>query len=219
MSNINVLLVDDHVVIREALANLLNENEEISVVAQANNIQKALHDVRVFPIDVAIVDLSLGQQNGLDLVRSITEIYPLVKCLVFSMYPEALYAERSLRAGAKGYVMKSESPDVLISAIKKVYADEIALSRLMTKALISSHSSEIFAPVTTSFSLQSLGDRELEILLLVGKGNLTKEIAQRLNLSVKTVDAVRQKLKVKLGLGSASDLVKFAIEYANSINT
>ncbi|KFZ37920.1 hypothetical protein HR45_08775 [Shewanella mangrovi] len=213
----NILLVDDHAIVREGLSSLIEQHQGFLVSAQAESVENALALLQRQTFDIAIVDLSLNKQNGLDLVKDITRQYPETRVLVFSMHPEEIYAERALRAGAKGYLMKSESPETLLVAINKLLDGMVYLSDRMTKMLLGNAMASGKQRTATSFGVQALSDRELEIFTLVGKGHPSKEIALRLRLSVKTVDAVRQNIKNKLGFQCASELVKFAIEYANSL--
>ncbi|MGX9460777.1 response regulator transcription factor [Shewanella sp. A14] len=215
MNIINILLVDDHAVVREGLSHLIEQNDNFRVCAQAQNQSSALQALKQHQIDLAIVDLSLDDTNGLDLVKEILIFNSNIKVLVFSMHQEEIYAERALRAGAKGYLMKSESPETLIVAIRKLQQGMIYLSDRMMKCLLGDAIGR--SKTTTSFGVQSLSNRELEIFTLIGKGYPSKEIAVVLGLSVKTVDAVRQNIKNKLGFHSASELVKFAIEHSYSI--
>jgi len=212
-----ILLVDDHAIVREGLSSLIDQHQGFLVAAQASTIEQALELVVRQPFDVIIVDLSLNKQNGLDLVKELNRLSPDTKILVFSMHPEEIYAERALRAGAQGYLMKSEPPEMLLIAIRKLLDDMVYLSDRMTKLLLGDAMGTSKQRVATSFSIQALSNRELEIFTLIGKGYPSKEIALLLGLSVKTVDAVRQNIKSKLALQSAAELVKFAIEYANSL--
>ncbi|MEL4287291.1 response regulator [Shewanella xiamenensis] len=212
-----ILLVDDHAIVREGLSSLIDQHQGFLVAAHASTIEQALGLVVRQPFDVTIVDLSLNKQNGLDLVKELNRLSPDTKILVFSMHPEEIYAERALRAGAQGYLMKSEPPEMLLIAIRKLLDDMVYLSDRMTKLLLGDAMGISKQRVATSFSIQALSNRELEIFTLIGKGYPSKEIALLLGLSVKTVDAVRQNIKSKLALQSAAELVKFAIEYANSL--
>ncbi|QSX34211.1 response regulator transcription factor [Shewanella avicenniae] len=213
----NILLVDDHAIVREGLSSLIEQQQGFLVSAQADSVQAALVLLQQQIFDIAIVDLSLDKQNGLDLVKEMSRAYPATRVLVFSMHPEEIYAERALRAGAKGYLMKSEPPEILLVAIKKLLDGTVYLSDSMTKLLLGNAMGSAKQRSASSFGVQALSDRELEIFTLVGKGHPSKEIALQLGLSVKTVDAVRQNIKNKLGFQCASELVKFAIEYANAL--
>lgn len=213
----HILLVDDHAIVREGLSSLIEQHPGFVVSAQADGVDSALALLQRQAFDVVVVDLSLNKQNGLDLVKEISRRHPDTKVLVFSMHPEEIYAERALRAGAKGYLMKSESPEMLLTAISKLLDGMVYLSDRMTKLLLGDAMASGKQRTATSFGVQSLSDRELEIFTLVGKGFPSKEIAEQLGLSVKTVDAVRQNIKNKLGFQCASELVKFAIEYSNSL--
>lgn len=216
VDTLNIMLVDDHAIVREGISRLIEQSPDLRVCAQAENAETAMQQLQSQHVDLAIVDLSLDQQNGLELVKAILQHDNGITVLVFSMHQEDIYAERALRAGAKGYLMKSESPDTLIVAIRKLQQGGIFLSDRMTKSLLGEAIHQGRNHRVTSFGIQSLTDRELEIFTMVGKGSPSKEIAVNLGLSVKTVDAVRQNIKNKLGFQSASQMVKFAIEYANA---
>lgn len=216
LNTLNIMLVDDHAIVREGISRLIEQSPDLRVCAQAENTATAIQQLNLHQVDLAIVDLSLDQQNGLELVKAILQHDNGIAVLVFSMHQEEIYAERALRAGAKGYLMKSESPDTLIVAIRKLQQGGIFLSDRMTKSLLCEAIHQGRNHQTTSFGIQSLTDRELEIFTMVGKGIPSKEIAVNLGLSVKTVDAVRQNIKNKLGFQCASQMVKFAIEYANA---
>lgn len=216
-STTHILLVDDHAIVREGLSSLIEQHPGFVVAAQADSVDNALVLLQRQAFDIAVVDLSLNKQNGLDLVKEISRQHPDTKVLVFSMHPEEIYAERALRAGAKGYLMKSEAPNMLLVAMSKLLDGMVYLSDRMTKMLLGDAMTAGKQRTATSFGVQSLSDRELEIFTLVGKGFPSKEIAEQLGLSVKTVDAVRQNIKNKLGFQCASELVKFAIEYSNSL--
>jgi len=211
------LVVDDHPVFRQGLVALINSNPRYRVGAEAGSQAEALGILENMVPDIALLDLSLGKQNGLDLVRTIRSYYPKVQILIISMYDELVYAPRALKAGARGYVMKQEASSVMIEAIKTVLAGHIYVSGTMKDRLLEtafSQQEDSFAP-----SIQRLSDRELEVLGLMGQGYGLADIAAELHLSVKTVNVYRDHLKEKLQLEDAKELRRYAVKWVQSQNT
>jgi DNA-binding NarL/FixJ family response regulator len=211
-----VFIVDDHAVVREGLTKLIGQESDMTVCGEAEDGPSALKQLFDLQPDIAVVDISLSSSNGLDLIKGMKLRYPAMPILVFSMHEESIYAERALRAGASGYIMKSESPAVLISAIRRARLGKIFLSEKMTeqllyKAIHKQDNGDVD-------SIGSLSDREFQVFQLIGKGVASRQIAQNLNLSVKTIDAFRENIKHKLGLKSAAELTRYAIESVHSKN-
>ncbi|CAG9181851.1 Oxygen regulatory protein NreC [Cupriavidus pinatubonensis] len=204
-----VLIVDDHPIVREGLAHLLNMHEELQVCCTASSAEEALQGMVCEP-DMAIVDLSLHKDSGLDLVRTLRQHHPELAILVLSMHDESLFAERALRAGANGYLMKLEATEHIMSAIQEVLAGNIYLSAAMhgrlARALTASRNA-------TAGSVASLSEREFEVLHLIGLGFGTREIARKLNRSIKTVEAHQANIKEKLDIHSGKALIRFAIQW------
>ena len=211
---IRVFLVDDHKILLESLHERLEKEEDMTVCGVAESANEAIKLMGKAKPHVAVVDLNLrGGAGGLELIKAVKERFPLVKCLVLSMHEEELFAERAMRAGAVGYVMKSELTKTLVEAIRramqgKVHLSEELSSRMLTY-FVSSGKEKSVDPV------QTLTDRELEIFRLVGQGNKASGIARMLNVSVKTVDAHRLHIREKLNLKNGTELVKYAIEWIN----
>ena len=182
-------------------------------VETSNEAMKVLGEGQ---IDMTIVDLSLGSGSGLELVGEIKRLYPKMPVLVLSMHDESLYAERALRAGASGYVMKQVGTEMLIGAIRKVLKGKIYLSDDMANAMLSKSSGR--TSNHEQVSIKNLSNRELEVFEMIGKGIGTKDIANALNLSVKTIETYRSNIKSKLGLNSSSQLAKEAAVWVNSID-
>lgn len=204
-----ILIVDDHPIIREGLAHLLNLDESLNVCCVAGSAQDALVAMACQP-QMAIVDLSLQSDSGLDLVRNLRQHYPGLAILVLSMHDEALFAERSLRAGANGYLMKLEATEHIMHAIREVLAGNIYLSTAMHERLARS----LTAPRRTpTGEIASLSEREFEVLHLIGLGFSTREIATKLNRSIKTIEAHQANIKEKLGISSGKELMRFAIQW------
>ena len=204
-----ILLVDDHPVLRQGLVAMIEREEDMVVCAEAETAEEAMAAAGREKPHLAIVDLSLGNRPGLELIKDLHDRHPKVKVLVLSMHDETLWAERSLRAGACGYVMKQEKPRELIGKIRQGLKGETCLSENMTRAILSkmmgNRGGGAVAPEET------LGDRELEVLQLLGQGMSSREIADAMHISVKTVESHREHLKRKLGLGSGDDLLRYAV--------
>jgi DNA-binding NarL/FixJ family response regulator len=209
-----IVVVDDHPTMREGLARVIDEAGDLTVCAQAGNIQHALELIQTTQPDLAIVDITLGGQNGIELIKDLKVRYPKLLVLVHSMHEEQVYAQRSLRAGARGYLMKHEPPPKLLHAIRQVLAGEIYLSETMTRrtlhSLAGTSSAESISPV------ERLSDRELEVFERLGQGRTTKEIAADLHLSIKTVQTYCEHLKEKLQLKDGTSLVRFAVQWGEA---
>jgi DNA-binding NarL/FixJ family response regulator len=212
-----VLVVDDHPIVREGITLLLTGQPDLQVCGSAVDIASALQAVRELKPDVALIDLSLGNGSGLDLISILAEDPETdVTMLALSMHDEAVYAKRVLQAGGSGYVMKHEGTDVLLHAIRTVLAGEIYVSAAVNASLLRSLTSTgrpTPRPAAPNAGLSELSNRELEIYRLVGQGVSTKEIARQLCLSVKTVESHRANIKQKLGVDTAAALVAHAAEW------
>jgi DNA-binding NarL/FixJ family response regulator len=212
-----VLIVDDHPMMRQGLAQLIDNEPDLKVVAEADTGGQGLDIVVNEKLDLALIDISLPDKNGLELIKDMRSVNPEMPILIVSMHDEALYAERVLRAGARGYIMKQEGGMKLLQAIRQVLTGQIYVSAKMSARILetfSGHRTEQSAsPVTR------LSDREFEVFQLIGQGKGTKEIAHHLNLSVKTVEVHRAKIKEKLSLHTATDLVRYAVRWTESQGT
>jgi DNA-binding NarL/FixJ family response regulator len=206
-----VLIVDDHPIVRLGLTRLLSEEADLVVCAEAGDAASALAAVLQHEPHAAIVDISLSGTSGLDLVRTMKRDRPELAVLVVSMHDEALYAERALRAGASGYVMKLEAMEVIIKALRRVLSGEIFLSDAMSGKLLKRFAQGGGdADHREGSPLASLSDREFEVLRLIGQGFGTREIAEILRISIKTVESHRAHLKEKIRLGSGTELARYA---------
>ena len=211
--NFSVIIIDDHSLFSRGLAQLIETQESFKVSGMAKNRNEALDLLGKVTPDLAIVDLNLGQEDGLELIKDIVIIHPKTKILVLSMHDERFYAERALKAGAKGYIMKEEAETQVIDAIKTVVKGEIYLSEAEKKRINNDISQEASKE---SFDLIStLSDRQLQIFTLIGKGIGTVEIANKLNLSIKTIDTHKENIKAKLHCASSGELRQMAIEWTN----
>ncbi len=211
---VTFLVVDDHPVFRQGLVALVRSNTRYEVCGEAGSAEEALAALERIVPDIALVDISLVGQNGLDLVRTLKASHPSMLILIISMHDEVVYAERALKAGARGYVMKQEAASVMLDAITTVLSGKIYVSVAMRDRLLEtmfSRREENEAP-----SVERLSDRELEVLERIGQGYGAAEIAKMLNLSVKTVNAYRDHIKEKLKVDGAGDLRRFAVKWVQS---
>lgn len=206
-----VLIVDDHPLVRQGLTSLINRSPDLQVIGQAEDRQGALACMAEREPAVAVVDLSLAGGSGIDLIKEISKRHPSVVVLVLTMHDELFYAERALRAGARGYVMKGEETDEVIEAIRRVHKGEIYVSEHLHSTLVQRAAAP--GPNAPSSAVESLSDRELEVFELVGRGQPTREIAKKLTVSVKTVETHRHRIKEKLGLSTGTQMVRYAIRW------
>jgi DNA-binding NarL/FixJ family response regulator len=209
-----VFLVEDHPVTREGFAALINYQADLTVCGQAGTAAKALTGIESVRPDLVIVDISLAESSGLELIKQVKSRFPGMPMLVLSTHDEALYAERALRAGARGYVMKQAPTSDLMKAIRAVLGGELYLTEAMRNRLVHKQLSGASRPRGTE--VEQLSDRELEIFELIGQGQTTRRIAAKLHLSVSTVETHRAHIKEKLKLGNAVELVRRAVEWVGS---
>jgi len=204
-----VFLVDDHPIVRQGLAQLINNEPDLIVVGQGEDAYQSLRAVRETQPDLVLVDVSLKDSDGIELLKELKSQSPDIPALVVSMHDESLYAERALRAGAGGYVMKQEAPQTLLAAIRAVLSGQVYVSSKMgatlLQAMVAGRKREGGLP------MDRLTDRELEVFRMIGAGTSVKMIADKLCLSVKTVEAHREHIKEKLKIKSSAELLRFAI--------
>jgi DNA-binding NarL/FixJ family response regulator len=207
-----VLIVDDHPAVREALALRIGRQTDLEVCGEAADTDEALRLVAETQPDVAVVDISLKTGNGVDLIKRIKGRDEHVRILVWSMHSESLYAERALRNGALGYVNKDQATDRIVEAIRQVLAGKVWLSEAMAERMLQRAVGTERQAVTRS-PLDALADRELEVFRLIGQGVKTAEIAERLHLSVKTVETYRDRIRQKLDLDDGTKLAHYATQW------
>jgi len=209
-----ILIVDDHPIVRHGLMQLIDQESDLHVCAEAESAQTALDAIDKHKPDIALVDLSIKGSNGIELIKSI-KAHHNVPVLVVSIHDEALYAERALRAGAKGYIMKQEATEKMLTAIRRVLSGEIYLSDKMGERLLQKY---INGRETENFAspVSRLSDRELEVFRLIGQGRGTRQIAEELTLSIKTVESHRAHIKQKLKLKNAVELVHHAVQWVQT---
>jgi DNA-binding NarL/FixJ family response regulator len=209
-----VFLVDDHPLVREHLTGLLRAQPDLEVCGEAADAPAALSVIARQAPDLVILDISLKRSNGLELIKSLREMWPKLQVLVLSMHDEMLYAERSLRAGALGYITKEEATVNILSAVRRVLSGQVYLSERMAgrmmKRMVGEAVDQLGSP------LEILTDRELEVFQMLGRGLGTRQIAEELRLGIKTVESYRARIKEKLQLGDASQLLQHAIQWVQS---
>lgn len=210
-----ILLVDDHPVTREGLARLINHEPGLEVCGEANTATKAVSVIDQLKPDLVVVDVSLGKgASGLELIKDLLSRDQKLRILALSTHDESLYAERALRAGAKGYVMKQEPTAQVMEAMRKVLDGEVYLSKAMNERMLQRMTGSTTALLATE--IDQLSDRELEVYRLLGQGRGTRQIAGELHLSVSTVETYRTHIKEKLHISSAPELVRRAVEWVHS---
>jgi DNA-binding NarL/FixJ family response regulator len=207
-----ILIVDDHPMMREGLAQLIGNEKDLEVCGQAETGQQAFELVKRLEPGLVLLDISLPDKSGLDLIKDFQSFFPTLAVLVISMHDEALYAERVLRAGGRGYIMKQEGGKKLMQAIRQVLSGQIFVSEKISLRILENFSGR----TQPRSAVQSLTDREFEVFQLIGQGLATREIAERLHLSVKTVEVHRVNMKQKLQIETASQLIRYAVQWTES---
>jgi DNA-binding NarL/FixJ family response regulator len=211
---VRVYIVDDHPPIREAIRTRIEETLDIEVCGESATSAEAFHEIESLQPDVAIIDISLEDAHGLDLVQNVQAQHPETQLMVYSMYDEMVYAERAIRAGASGFLMKDEPVSELIDAVRAVNDGEVYLSDSMASKILNKvargESSE------PGFPIDELTDRELAVFQMLGEGYGIDEIQDRLNIARKTVEAYRRRAKEKLGFDSVSKLLQYAVQWASA---
>jgi len=214
MKKSRVFVVDDHPIVRQGLALLINRELDLVVCGEAEDAHTAMQAIATAKPDIMVVDISLNGPDGLDLLKDVRTRYPELPVLILSMHDESIYAERALRAGAQGYIMKQEATEKVLVALRRILSHEIYVSEhvanRMLQRYIGGHS-----PGRPS-TIAGLTDRELEVFRLIGEGHSTRQIAEELHISVKTVESYQAHIKEKLSLRSARELVQHAIQWSTT---
>jgi DNA-binding NarL/FixJ family response regulator len=205
-----VFIVDDHPLLRQGLALMINRELDLAVCGEAEDAQTAMRDVAAKKPDILIADISLNGPDGLDLLKNLRGLYPNLPVLILSMHDESIYAERALRARANGYIMKQEATEKVLVAVRRILGGDIYLSDRMANKLLHQYISGASADMNSRLS--ALSDRELEVFRLIGEGRGTRQIAEKLHLSIKTVETYQAHIKDKLSLHSGRELVQHAIQ-------
>ena len=206
-----ILVVDDHPIVRQGLALLINRESDMVVCGEAEESMGALHVLTSAHPDVLIVDISLNGPDGLDLLKTIRTTHPTLPVLILSMHDELIYAERALRAGANGYIMKQEATEKVLVAVRRILSGEIYVSDRIANKMLKHYITG--AGTLRDSSIADLSDRELEVFRLIGEGHGTRQIAEELHLSIKTVESYQAHIKEKLSLRSARELMQHAIQW------
>ncbi len=204
-----VFLVDDHPIVRQGLAQLLNSEPDFTVCGQGEDVYGSLRAIRDARPDLCLVDVSLKDGDGIELLKELQAQLPELPVIMLSMHDESLYAERALRAGARGYIMKQEAPQIMLAAIRKVLSGQVHVSEAMSATLLQRMVGGKKSDGT--LPMDRLTDRELEVFRMIGSGKTVKDIADHLCLSPKTVEAHREHIKEKLNLKTSAELLRFAI--------
>jgi DNA-binding NarL/FixJ family response regulator len=209
-----VFLVDDHPIVRHGLTQLINREPDLMVCGESEDGSKALTAVRTAKPDVVVVDLTLKRSSGFSLIKNLHAFDPQLSILVLSIHQESLYAERCLRVGAKGYLMKEEAMENVLLAIRRVLAGQVYLSEEMQEKMFRSSGKR--SETVIASPLERLSDRELEVFRLHGQGVGTRQVAKQLNLSLSTVYSHRARIKVKLGAYSGTELLQQAVKWVET---
>lgn len=209
-----VLIVDDHPIVRQGLAQLINQEKDLEVCGQAEDAYEAIQAIRQLQPDMVIVDIALKDTNGMELIKDLKVQHPSLPVLTLSMHDESVYGERALRAGARGYIMKQEATEKVVTAIRQVLAGEIYVSSGMAAKMVSKFVGG--GTRTAGSPADILSDRELEVFRMIGEGYGTREMAEKLHLSIKTVETYRAHIKDKLNLQDTNELLRSAIQWVNA---
>jgi DNA-binding NarL/FixJ family response regulator len=212
-----VLLVDDHPMMRAGLAHLIERQPDLTVCGEAANPAEALTALPATNPEIVLADLTMPGRSGLEFVKDVHAILPILPILVVSMHDEAVFAERALRAGARGYIMKEAGGEAVVAAIRQILRGEIYVSPAMSARILENVSGR--KPRGSESPIEKLSDREFEIFQLIGQGKSTRDIAAQLHLSPKTVDVHRSHLKEKLELKDATSLIRFAVRWVETQKT
>lgn len=208
----SVFIVDDHPIVRQGLTHLIGQEDGFALVGEAEDAEQALQDISRLKPDIALVDIVLPNSNGFELIRKIARRNKSTACIVLSVHDEASYCERALAAGAKGYIIKREAPSQIVHGMRMVLEGEVYVCSKMVATLLNKLADT--QSESTPTAVDKLSNRELEVFELIGQGYGTRQIAEQLMISVKTVETYKGHIKTKLGIESASDLNREAIAWA-----
>ena len=206
---VRVLIVDDHPIVRQGLAQLIEQEPDLEVCGEASDADSAVTSMDELEPDVALVDLMLKGASGTDLIKNLKSRHPSTPLLVISMHDEAVYAERALRAGAHGYIMKEEATGQVLTALRKVLGGDVYVSDRMVGHILR----RMVGGAGSATGVDALSDRELEVFQWIGRGLAVPEIAQRLSVSPKTVETYRAHIKEKLNLANSAEVMRFAVQW------
>jgi DNA-binding NarL/FixJ family response regulator len=207
-----VLVIDDHPILRKGVAQLINVQPDFTVCGETDDTRKVISTIQSSKPDVVILDVSLKGASGIEALKDIKAQFPDLKVLMLSMHDESIYGSRALRAGASGYIMKQEAPEIMLEALRKVVKGDVYLSQRLSTRMLNTFVGHDKGALASP--MDALSDRELEVFALLGQGHGTRAIAEKLNLSVKTVESHRAHIKEKLNLTNAMELTHHAIQWA-----
>jgi len=206
-----ILIVDDHPLLRRGVAEIIATKPELSPCGEAAGAAEAFTEIEKSSPDLVLIDLSLEEGSGLALIKEIKARFPNVKMLVYSMHDETLFAERALHAGASGYVRKQEKIETVLEAIQHVLQGNVYLSDTMTRRMLNKHVGAEYEPSEDKIS--QLSDRELQVFEMIGEGLGTRQVAEKLHLSIKTIESYRESIKRKLDLATSNELTRHAVQW------
>ncbi|MBI2434325.1 MAG: response regulator transcription factor [Candidatus Hydrogenedentes bacterium] len=206
-----IMIVDDHPLLRRGLSEVISSQQDMTPCGEAPGAAEAFTVIENTNPELVVIDLSLEEGSGLSLIKEIKARFPHIKMLVYSMHDESLFAERSLNAGASGYIRKQESTDRILEAIRQVLQGNVYLSENMTKRMLNRHVGAHLDPDDDKISL--LSDRELQVFELIGDGLGTRQVAEKLHLSIKTIESYRESIKRKLDLTTSNELTRHAVQW------
>ncbi|QPM67497.1 response regulator [Atribacter laminatus] len=212
-----IFIIDDHPVVIRGLSNLIDQEKELCVCGSSVDTKDVIDEIKKLKPDLIILDISLKDLNGLEFFKELKNNALEIPVLVLSMHDENLYAERSLHAGARGFIMKQEAPEKVILAIQEILKGNIYLSDKMKKIIIEQFASQDIKKNNFS-GIKTLSERELEIFEMIGKGLSSRQIAESMFLSIKTIETYRARIKTKLNLSSSNELLQFAIQWVHAVS-
>ena len=212
-----ILLVDDHPLLRQGIAQLVNEQPDLMICGEAEDRPSALAAAETTTPDLVVVDITLKDQSGLELIKDLKARSPQLLMLVLSMHDESLYAERALRAGARGYIMKREAANKVLEAIRHILGGGVYVSEKIVAGILDKVSGQPHRPAPSAVDV--LSDREMDVLMLIGKGYSSQQIADQLHISIKTVESHRANIRLKLHLRSSGELLQYAIRWTKETGT
>jgi DNA-binding NarL/FixJ family response regulator len=207
-----ILLVDDHEIVRRGIASLFDKQPDFEICGEADDVDTAMEAIERTKPNLVLLDLSLKTGDGLEVLRRLRNEHPEVLTLVLSMYDENVYAERALRAGARGYIRKVDVAQTIMAAIRKVLSGHVYVSDAVASRMLTNISGG--RQTSSSLPIERLSDREVQVLRCIGRGMSSHEVADELFISAKTVESHREHIKAKLGLASSGDLLRYAIEFS-----
>src|SRR4051794_24741184 len=209
-----VIVVDDHPIVRQGLTQMINRDGDLIVCGEAEEARSALQAIATLSPDIVVIDISLNGPSGLEILKTIRQTDPALRVLILSMHDEMVYAERALRAGANGYIMKQEATEMVLVALRRILGGEVYVSNRVANRMLRQLVGG--APSSRKSPVDDLTDRELEVFRLIGEGHGTRQISDELHLSVKTVETYQSHIKEKMGLKNARELVQYAIQWVIS---